>query len=270
MENPVSTPELLVRFEDGVARITFNRPQVRNALTPGMVAGMIEALRECETREDVRVIVLSGAGDHFMAGGDVKAFAAAADAPGPQRAAQFEALALDTLPLFALIERIAKPIVAKVRGACAGASVGYVAAADFVLVSETALFLVANAAIGTSPDGAASWHLPRIVGLRKAKQMCLLGDRLSAQEAVECGLANWLHPDAELDAATDALARRLADGPTVALGQGKRLLNAALGNALTDHLALEAQAAGICCATRDFAEGVSAFVHKRAPRFEGR
>lgn len=266
----MSEPELLTNFADGIARIVFNRPHARNALTPGMVRGMIAALRECERRDDVRVILLSGAGDHFMAGGDVKAFATSADAPADERRARFEGLALDTLPLFALMERIAKPIVAKVRGACAGASVGYVAAADFVLVSETAQFMVANAAIGTSPDGATSWHLPRIVGLRMAKQMCLLGDRLTAQDALDCHLANWLHPDAELDAATERLVRRLAEGATVALGQAKRLLNAAQGQGLADQLALEAQAAGICCASRDFAEGVTAFVEKRLPQFEGR
>jgi 2-(1,2-epoxy-1,2-dihydrophenyl)acetyl-CoA isomerase len=187
----MSEPELLTHISEGIARITFNRPHVRNALTPGMVQAMIAFLRECERRDDVRVILLSGAGDHFMAGGDVKSFARVADASADERRSQFESLALDTLPLFALMDRIAKPIVAKVRGACAGASVGYVAAADFVAIADTALFMVANAAIGTSPDGATSWHLPRIVGLRMAKQMCLLGDRLTAQQALDCGLANW-------------------------------------------------------------------------------
>lgn len=262
-------PELLTEIGEGIARITFNRPQARNALTMTMVEGMIDFLRECERRDDVRVIVLAGAGDHFMAGGDVKSFAQAAQASPEERRGQFETLALDNLPLFALMERIAKPIVAKVRGACAGASVGYVAAADFVLISNTALFMVANAAIGTSPDGATSWHLPRIVGLRKAKEMCLLGERLSAQQALDCGLANWLHADAELDAATEKLVGRLAKGPSIALGQAKLLLNAAQGNALNEQLSLEGRAAGICGASEDFAEGVASFVEKRTPQFKG-
>jgi len=263
-------PELLCDVAGGIARITFNRPQARNALTQGMVLAMTAFLRECEEREDVRAILIAGAGDHFMAGGDVKGFASASDLAAAERRSLFEQLALDNLPLFALMERIPKPIVAKVRGACAGASVGYVAAADFVLVSDTAMFVVANAAIGTSPDGGTTWHLPRVVGLRMAKQMCLLGERLSAKDAVACGLANWLHPDAELDAAAEALLQRLATGPSVALGQAKALLNAAPGNGLLTQLGLEARAAGVSGATDDFVEGLASFAEKRRPVFRGR
>lgn len=266
----MSHPELLTEIAAGIARITFNRPHVRNALTAGMVADMTSFLRECEQRDDVRVILLTGAGDHFMAGGDVKGFAEAVNAPADRRRAVFEGLAHDAAPLLSLMERIAKPIVAKVRGACAGASVGYVAGADFVAASDSAIFMVANLSLGLSPDGATTWHLPRVVGMRKAKQMCMLGERLTAQQALEVGLVSWIHADAELDEAVEKLLRRLAIAPTVAMGEAKRLLNSAPGQALTNQLALEAEAAGRCGATEDFAEGVAAFVEKRTASFRGR
>ena len=263
-------PELLTEIADGVARITFNRPHVRNALTTGMVEGMIAFLQQCEQRDDVRCIVMTGAGGHFMAGGDVQGFARAIDHSPDHRQRDFEHRARSAMLIFTVMERMPKPIVAKVRGAVAGASVGWVAAADFVLVSDTALFLVAHIALGTSPDGAVTWHLPRAIGLRKAKEMCLLGDRLSAEDAVACGLANRLVPDDRLDAETEALVQRLATGPTRAIGATRLLLNQASAHSQATQMELEAQSFGRCAATRDFEEGVRGFVEKRKPRFEGR
>lgn len=266
----MSEPELLTEIDGAVARITFNRPQVRNALTTGMLKSMQEFLKECEHDDRVRCIVMTGAGGHFMAGGDVQGFARAVDVSPEERRRDFEMRALGAANLFAVMERIPKPIVSKVRGAVAGASVGWVAASDFVLVSDTALFIIAHVGLGTSPDGAVTWHLPRVIGLRKAKEMALLGDRLSAQEAVDFGLANRLVPDAELDAETEKLIDRLANGPTKAIGATKLLMNQAFGNQLERQIQLEAQSFGDCAATSDFKEGVKAFVEKRRAAFEGR
>ena len=263
-------PELLTEIDGAVARITFNRPKVRNALTVGMVKGMQEFMKACEHDDRVRCIVMTGAGGHFMAGGDVQGFAKAVDVTPDERRRDFEQRALGAANLFAVIERMPKPIVAKVRGAVAGASVGWVAASDFALVSDTALFVVAHILLGTSPDGAVTWHLPRAIGLRKAKEMALLGDRLSAQEAVEFGLANRVVPDAELDAETEKLVDRLANGPTLAIGATKLLMNQASGNQLERQIQLEAQSFGNCAATRDFQEGIKAFVEKRSATFKGR
>lgn len=261
--------ELLTEVADGIARITFNRPHVRNALTTGMVAAMTAFMLECEQRDDVRCIVMTGAGGHFMAGGDVQGFARAIDNPRAERQRDFESRARAAMALFTVMERMAKPIVAKVRGAVAGASVGWVAAADFVLVSETALFVVAHIALGTSPDGAVTWHLPRSVGLRKAKEMCMLGERLSAADAVTVGLANRVVADDRLDDETEALVRRLANGPTRAIGATKVMLNASLSNSQATQMELEAQNFGRCAATADFEEGVRAFTEKRKAVFTG-
>lgn len=266
----METPELITEIDGPIARITFNRPQARNALTSAMVLGMREFLMRIETDPAVRCVVMTGAGEHFMAGGDVGGFARAIDAAPAERRRDFEERARSAMSLFAVMERLPQPIIAKVRGAVAGASVGWVAAADFVLVSETALFVVAHIHLGTSPDGAVTWHLPRAVGLRKAKEMALLGGRLSAAEAVDCGLANRLVPDAELDAETEQLALRLASGPSVAIARTKALLNQAFANPLARQMELEAESFGACAATDDFAEGVHGFIDKRKTIFKGK
>lgn len=261
--------QLLTEVSGGVARMTFNRPEVRNALSPQMVIDIGDFLAECEQRSDVRCIVMTGAGDHFMAGGDVKGFAGALDAPPVARAPDFERRARSAMSIFTLLERMPKPVVARVRGAVAGASVGWVAASDFVIADESAIFLVAHIALGTSPDGAVTWHLPRSVGLRKAKEMCLLGDRLSARDAKEAGLVNKVVPASELDAETEALVQRLASGPTFAIGATKLLLNKASANSQAQQMELEAESFAACSATGDFEEGIRAFVEKRTPRFAG-
>jgi 2-(1,2-epoxy-1,2-dihydrophenyl)acetyl-CoA isomerase len=262
--------ELLTEIDDhGIARITFNRPQARNALTTGMVHIMREFLKTIEYDPAVRCVIMTGAGEHFMAGGDVKGFGRALDVTPDERRRDFENRAGGAISLFAAMERCPKPIIAKVRGACAGASVGWAAAADFTYVSDTAIFLVAHIALGTSPDGAVTWHLPRTIGIRKAKEMALLGDRLSAAEAVEFGLANKMLPDAELDEAVEKLAMRLANGPSVAIGRTKLLINEWEHNSLATQMELEAQSFGICAATDDFYEGIRSFTEKRKPVFKG-
>lgn len=261
--------ELLTEIDGPIARITFNRPQARNALTAGMVEAMREFLARIEHDPAVRCVVMSGAGDHFMAGGDVAGFGRALEVAGPERQRDFEQRARVAMPLFTILERLRQPVIAKVRGAVAGASVGWVAAADFVLASETAIFLVAHILLGTSPDGAVTWHLPRAIGLRKAKEMALLGDRMNAEQALAAGLINRVVPSAELDAEVEKLARRLADGPSIAIARTKALLNQSAHRALAEQMALEAESFGACAGTDDFAEGVRAFNEKRKSNFSG-
>ena len=262
--------ELLTTIDGPIARMTFNRPQVRNALTAGMLSSMTAFLEIIEDDPAVRCLIMSGAGEHFMAGGDVGGFNAALESPLQDRQAEFARRAESALPVFAAIERCSKPIIAKVRGAAAGASVSWVATADFVLVSETAQFVFAHIHLGLSPDAGLSFFLPRVIGLRKAKELILLGGRLDAEQAVSAGLANRLVPDAELDSETEKLALRLARGPHVAIRYSKCLLNKSLVNSQAVQMKLEADAFGVCAATHDFSEGVRAFTGKRKAVFEGR
>lgn len=263
-------PDILTEIDGPVARVTFNRPEVRNAVSNEIVTGMLRFLTEIENDPAIRCVVLAGAGAHFSAGGDVKAFQETLDLSSEERRRNFESRILAVAPLFQLMERLPKPIVASVRGAVAGAGVGWVAASDYVLLSDTAMFVVAHIHLGGSPDGGVTWHLPRAVGVRKAKEMAMLGDRISADEALSLGLANRVVADADLDAETRLIAERFAGAPTFAVAQAKRLINAASGNLLGRQLELEAEAFGACAATEDFAEGARAFMEKRKPRFQGR
>lgn len=270
MAEPVSPPagdELLTEIDGPIARITFNRPQARNALTASMLVQMADFLVTAEADARVRCIVLTGAGEHFMAGGDVSGFARALDLDPPARQAEFANRARRAIPVFEAIERLSKPVIAKVRGAVAGASISWVAAADFVLLSETALFVFAHIRLGQSPDGGLTHYLPRAVGIRKAKELVLLGGRLNAAEAVASGLANRVVPDAELDGEVELLAAHLAAAPGVALARSKRLLDTLHANDLMTQMELEAECFGVCAATDDFAEGVRAFIEKRTPCF---
>lgn len=270
MAQPLSAQadeELLTAIDGPIARITFNRPHARNALTANMLTKMATFLDQAEADPVVRCVVLAGTGDHFMAGGDVSGFTAKLDAPAEERRVDFTRRARRAIPVFEAIERLSKPVVAKVRGAAAGASISWVAAADFVLVSDTALFVFAHIHLGQSPDGGLTHFLPKVVGTRKAKELILLGGRLDGAGAVAAGLANRIVPDAELDAETEALALRLASAPAEALARSKRLLETLHADDLMTQMELEAENFGACAATDDFVEGVRAFIGKRRPLF---
>jgi len=261
--------DLLTEVDGAIARITFNRPHVRNALTAAMLERMRDFLMQVEYDPKVRCVVIAGAGGHFMAGGDVSGFAAAIEFPGAERRRDFERRARRAAPIFTVMQRMPQPIIAKVRGAVAGAAIGWIAASDFVLASDTAKFIVAQTSLGTSPDGGITWFLPRVVGMRKAKEMALLGLSFSAKEAMACSLINRVVGDAELDAEVEALASGLASGASFAIGRAKLLINASTVHSLANQLELECKAFGDCAATDDFAEGVRAFVEKRQALFRG-
>jgi 2-(1,2-epoxy-1,2-dihydrophenyl)acetyl-CoA isomerase len=171
---------------------------------------------------------MAGAGEHFMAGGDVMGFKETFAKPSHERRAEFEARIGSVAPLFRQIARMPQPIVARVQGAVAGAAVGFVAGSDFAICSQNAIFIVAHVNIGASPDGSTSYYLPRAVGVRKAKELAMLGERLGAQDALEFGLVNRVVPDAELDTAVATLVDKIVAAPATSVRRIKLLIDRSL------------------------------------------
>ncbi len=260
-----SSAPVLLDISDGIARIRFNRPAVLNALDEASILAFAAAVEQVAGSGTARVVVLSGEGRAFLAGGDVGRFhAAGPDAPN------VVAAIID--PFHAAMEKLAAldaPVIAAVHGAVAGAGLSVALAADLCIAADDARFTLAYARIGTSPDGSATFSLPQVVGLRKALELALLSDVIDAQEALSLGLVNKVVPAAELAAEADALARRLAAGPTLALGKIKRLMRGSFSRTLSEQLGAEREAFIASARTADFAEGVAAFVEKRPARFEG-
>lgn len=256
---------VLYEVADGVATITFNRPQVMNALDPEMIRRLRAASEQVERDPAVRAAVIRGAGPAFLAGGDVALFRA--NLPRAPEMVRDGAAELHHAVL--ALRRAPKPVLASVHGAVAGAGVSLMAAADLAIAAEGTKFTLAYSRIGTSPDGGATHFLPRLAGARKALELMLLSDTFDARAALGLGLVNWVVGDEQLAAETGNLARRLAQGATAAFGEIKRLVNQSHDQPLAAQLDAEMEAFARCAATRDFAEGVTAFVEKRKPNFKG-
>ena len=259
-----------LEIKDGIATLTMNRPEARNALSMEMRAQLIEVLHDIEHDDAVRCVVLKGAGDHFMAGGDVKGMSESIKKPPAEVRKEFLLRIHDLHPIMFAMRRMPKPIIASCRGAAAGAGVSMALACDLVIAAEDAFFTLAYCKIGTSPDGSSSFHLPRAVGIKKAMEIALLGDRFGAQEAKDIGMINFVVPSAELDAETASLAQRLAAGPTHVYGNTKALFYRSLESEFESQLQAEAEYFADCASRADFREGVTAFVEKRSPNFTGR
>jgi 2-(1,2-epoxy-1,2-dihydrophenyl)acetyl-CoA isomerase len=254
-------------IQGGVATVVLNRPEVLNALNPEMAKTLKETTGTLAADASVRCVVIKGAGEHFMAGGDVRHFhkllQGSPQGAGDAIAAEIE----DVHAAITSIHSMPKPVIASIRGASAGFGMSLVAACDLAIAAEDSVFSLAYCRIGTSPDGGSTWTLPRMVGLKRAMELALLGDRITPQLASDYGLINWVVPSAELDARTAELAARLAAGPVAALARTKALLSASLSTALEDQLASEKGNFIAGVTGPEFAEGVSAFVEKRAAHF---
>ena len=260
---------LEVNIKDGIATLIMNRPDARNALSMDMRKQLSEALHDVELDQSVRCVVLKGAGEHFMAGGDVKGMGESIKKSSNEIKKEFILRIHDLHPIMFAMRRMPKPVIASCRGAAAGAGVSVALACDLVIAAEDAFFTLAYCKIGTSPDGSSSFHLPRAVGIKKAMEIALLGDRFDAQTAKDIGMINFVVPTETLDSETDRLARRLASGPTHVYGNTKALFYQSLESEFESQLQAEAEYFSDCASRQDFKEGVSAFIEKRSPVFTG-
>jgi 2-(1,2-epoxy-1,2-dihydrophenyl)acetyl-CoA isomerase len=269
----MNEPDRLVLYalEEGVATLTLNRPQQLNALDVAMMQALRLAVERAVGDPGAHVIVIGGAGEHFMAGGDLREFDSRLALAPLARLQAFQAMIEQWInPAVLALRGTHRPVLCAVRGACAGFGLSLMLGCDLAIAADNAYFATAYASIGQSPDGGGSAFLSRIVGPRKAAELYLLGERIDAAQALQLGLVSRVVPAAELETATRTLAARLASGPRHAYGEIKRLLAAAPERDLAAQLQAEAEAFARCGATQDFAEGVRAFLEKRKPVFSGK
>jgi len=257
-------PVMLER-RGALAILTLNRPGTGNAIDTSLALALKDHVAECEGDAAIRAVLLRGNGRYFCVGGDVGSFG--------QAGAAMPGLLLEiTASLHDAVSRLArmnKPLVTEIQGFAAGGGFGLAMLGDVVLAGASAQFTLAYTAIGLSPDGGASWLLPRLVGLRQAQRMLLLNPRLDAQAALELGLITEVIDDDKLAERALAIAEQLALGPTQAIGRIRNLLMSSFTDSLDAHLAREAHAIALSGGTKDGQAGVAAFLAKQSPQFTG-
>lgn len=263
------TADLLYEVRDQIATITLNRPGAMNATTPDMRDGLIDATFRAETDDRVRAVLIRGAGDHFMAGGNLQEFRDRMDADPDAHAAGAEQRALNVHLAILRLRRMRKPVLTAVQGAVAGMGASIMLASDLVIAADNAYFALAFTRIGLPGDCGVTYHLPRIVGERRALELMLLGGKFTVEQAKEYGIVTRIVPRDTLDSEATALARRLADGPTIGLGLAKTLIRQSFDVTLEQQLFAEAESAAAAARTDDHREGVVAFLDRRDPIFRG-
>ena len=248
--------------DGAVATLRFNRPAALNAIDVPMAEALLAAVQQLQADDSVRAVLLSGAGRGFMAGGDLATLQA--DPVGGSAA-----LLKPLNAALTVLNAMNAPLIAQVHGVAAGAGLSLMLQADFVLAAEGTRFNLAYVNIGASCDVGASWALPRLVGLRRALEIAMLGEMFDAAAAERMGLINRVVPAAALEAEALAFARRLAQGPTVALGRLRRLMRTSFERDLAGQLDAESAAFRECASSDDFKIGIDAFFAKTKPAFTG-
>src|SRR5438477_13005905 len=256
---------LLVERTGPLATITLNRPDARNAIDLTMRQELVAALDEVEADAAARVLILTGSGGHFCAGGDVKAMRERRQTAAEGRA---RVQMLNTMVL-RLVD-FARPTIAMVDGYAVGAGTNLALCCDLVVASDRAKFGELFWKIGLVPDGGGTWLLSRVIGLARAKELIFTAEIIDAAEAARIGLVNRVVPVAELETTTRALAEKIAAGPPAVLALAKHMVNRAATSDLAGALDLEAFSQGVAISSEDHQEGLAAFFEKRPPKFTGR
>jgi 2-(1,2-epoxy-1,2-dihydrophenyl)acetyl-CoA isomerase len=269
----MSEYELAHRYETvnlyrrgAAAKLELNRPERLNAWNKQLALDLLAAVNSVKDDQEVRAVLIAGAGRAFSSGADLTEPREQAPSGGPDL---YHVLTERYHPIVLGVREMPKPVVAAVNGAAAGIGLSLVLACDLVIAAESAYFLLAFVNIGLVPDGGSSVLVPTRVGFARAAEMAMLGERIAASRAAEWGLINQVCPDGELAAAADQLVARLAEGPTHSYAGTKRQLNNWLYQRMSEQLEFEARIQQEMAGSRDFAEGVAAFAEKRRPRFTG-
>lgn len=250
--------------DSGIARITLNRPDAANAMNLALVRELARAALICDNDKSVKVVLLTGSGRMFSAGGDLKAFSGFGDETGTK----LKELADELHKAISLFSRMSAVVVIAVNGIAAGAGFSLAVTGDYVLAATSAKFTMAYTRAGLSPDGSSTYFVPRLIGLRRTQELMLTNRTLSAQEALDWGLVTRVVPDETLQHEALAIATQLAAGPGGAHSSIKKLLLSTLRNGLEEQMELEGRDIASAAMSPDGAEGIKAFIEKRQPKFQ--
>ena len=259
------TDTILFSQTGSIGTLTFNRPDVYNAMNIELIHAMRDVTAEIVASKTLRAVILKGAGKAFLAGGDVGLFYKQRESMG-----NVKPLGDALHSGIKNIRNMPFPVIAQIHGACAGAGLSVAMAADFAIAAEGAQFNTAYTKIGLSPDGGSTFFLPRYVGMKRAIELTMLAELFDAKAAAAMGIINRAVPADQLEQEVAALAERLSNGATQAFARAKKLINQSFVTSIDKQLDDEIAYFTECAMTNDFKEGVTAFVEKRKPRFEGK
>jgi len=268
-ESDMQLETVNVRREQGAVTIELNRPQALNAWNAKLGADLLAAVRAVAADETVRAVVITGAGRGFSSGADLRDVGGGLTTPDG-RPDTYRTLTERYHPIMKAIREMPKPVLASVNGPAVGIGCSLALCCDLIVAAQSAYFLLAFVNIGLVPDGGSSLFVPTRVGMARAMELSMLGERLAAERALEWGLINRVVADEQLADETAALAARLASGPTLSYAGAKRQLNNWLYARMDEQLELEARLQQESAGSADFIEGATAFAQRRAPHFTGR